>query len=54
MVIREYFDEELQRKIDRQIDTSINSKLVELDVFPTIKRRQNKVVIAKSNTTCFD
>ncbi|MEM1169078.1 MAG: transposase [Cyanobacteria bacterium P01_H01_bin.35] len=48
--IREYFDEELQLKIDRDINAAINLKRVGLDLFPTINRRQNKVVIAKSKT----
>lgn len=49
--IREYFDTALKLKIDRDINTSINLKRVWLDLFPTIKRRKNKVVVAKSNTT---
>ncbi len=48
--IREYFDEGLQLKIDRDINAAINLKRVGLDLFPTINRRQNKVVIAKSKT----
>ncbi|MGK7918989.1 MAG: hypothetical protein AB4080_03130 [Trichodesmium sp.] len=48
--IREYFDEELQLKINRDINAAINVKRVGLDLFPTINRRQNKVVIAQSKT----
>ncbi|WP_293150934.1 zinc ribbon domain-containing protein [Okeania sp. SIO2C9] len=48
--IREYFDEKLQLKIDRDINTAINLKGVVLDLLPTINRRKNKVVIIKSKT----
>ena len=49
--IREYFDEELHLKIDRDIKAAINVKRVRLDKFWTINRRKNKVVIGKSKTT---
>ncbi len=48
--IREYFDSELQLTIDRDINAAINLKRVGLDLFPTINRRKNKVVITKSKT----
>ncbi|WP_363267764.1 hypothetical protein [Okeania sp. SIO2B3] len=52
--LREYFDEELQLKIDRDINAAINLKRVGLDLFPTINRRKNKVVIALvKNCFCF-
>ncbi|HAC64257.1 MAG TPA: hypothetical protein DCF68_12130 [Cyanothece sp. UBA12306] len=48
--IREYWDEQEQVLIDRDINSSINIKRVGLDEFPTIKRRKGKPVIVDSNT----
>ena len=48
--IREYWDEEFQLLIDRDISSGINIKRVGLDLFPTIKRRQGKAVIINSCT----
>ncbi len=48
--IREYWDEEFQLLIDRDISSGINIKRVGLDLFPTIKRRQGKPVITNSCT----
>jgi putative transposase len=48
--IREYWDEEYQLLIDRDISAGLNVKRVGLDLFPTIKRRKGKVVIDSSVT----
>ncbi len=48
--IREYWDEELQLNIDRDISSSINIKRVGLGLFPTIKRRKGNPVVTKSAT----
>ena len=48
--IREYWDEELQLNIDRDISSSINIKRVGLGLFPTIKRRKGNPVVIKSTT----
>ncbi|MGL5079580.1 MAG: zinc ribbon domain-containing protein, partial [Waterburya sp.] len=48
--IRKYWDEELNLLIDRDISAGINIKRVGLDLFPTVKRRQGKIVITKSIT----
>lgn len=48
--IREYWDEEYQLLIDRDISAGLNVKRVGLDLFPTIKRRKGKVVIGSSVT----
>ncbi|MEM9276701.1 MAG: transposase, partial [Cyanobacteria bacterium P01_F01_bin.143] len=48
--IRNYWDEELQLLIDRDISSGINIKRVGLGLFPTIKRRQGKAVITNSYT----
>lgn len=48
--IREYWDEEYQLLIDRDISASINIKRVGLGLFPTIKRRKGKIVVTKSTT----
>ena len=48
--IRDYWDEELQLLIDRDISSGINVKRVGLGLFPTIKRRKGKAVITNSCT----
>ena len=48
--IREYWDDIETMQVDRDINAAINIKRVGLDVFPTIKRSQGKVVIADSIT----
>ncbi len=48
--IREYWDEELNLLIDRDISAGINIKRVGLDVFPTIKRRKGNPVVIASTT----
>jgi len=48
--IREYWDEEYQLLIDRDISAGFNVKRVGLDLFPTIKRRKGKTVIGSSVT----
>lgn len=48
--IREYWDEELNLLIDRDISAGINIKRVGLDVFPTIKRRKGNPVVVTSTT----
>ena len=48
--IREYWDEEFQLLIDRDISSGINIKRVGLDLFPTIKRCKGKAVITNSCT----
>ena len=48
--IREYWDEELNLLIDRDINSSINVKRRGLDLFPRIKRRKGNPVVTKSAT----
>ena len=49
--IREYWDEEYNLLVDRDISSGINIKRVGLDVFPTLKRRRGKTpVVIKSAT----
>ena len=48
--IREYWDEEYQLLIDRDLSSSLNIKRVGLDLFPTLKRRKGKIVIGSSVT----
>jgi putative transposase len=48
--IREYWDEEYQLLIDRDLSAGINIKRVGLDLFPTIKRRQGNPVVVASTT----
>jgi putative transposase len=48
--IREYWDEEYQLLIDRDISAGINIKRVGLDVYPTIKRRKGNPVVVASTT----
>lgn len=48
--IREYWDEELNLLIDRDINSSINIKRRGLDLFPRIKRRKGNPVVTKSAT----
>ncbi len=48
--IREYWDEELNLLIDRDINAGINLKRVGLDLFPTIKRRKGNPVVKTSTT----
>ena len=48
--IREYWDEELNLLIDRDISSGINIKRVGLGLFPTIKRRKGNLVITNSVT----
>ena len=47
---REYWDEEFNFWVDRDINAGINIKRVGLDLFPTIKRRKGKAVITNSVT----
>ncbi len=49
--MREYFDEQLQLIVDRDVNASINIKRVGLDVFPTIKRRRGNPAIVEPTTT---
>ncbi len=50
--IREYWDEELNLLIDRDISSGINVKRVGLDLFPTIKRcKGNRVVVASTTNS---
>ena len=48
--IREYWDEELNLLIDRDINSAINIKKRGLDLFPRIKRRKGNPVVIKSTT----
>lgn len=48
--IREYWDEEYQLLIDRDISAGINIKRVGLDLFPTLKRRKGNPVVVVSTT----
>jgi putative transposase len=48
--MREYFDEELQLVVDRDVNASVNIKRVGLGFFPTIKRRQGNPVVVDSTT----
>lgn len=48
--IREYWDEQLQLWVDRDINAAINLKRVGLDVFPTLKRRKGNPVVVSSTT----
>ncbi|MEQ8997888.1 MAG: transposase [Coleofasciculus sp. B1-GNL1-01] len=48
--IREYWDEQLQIWVDRDINAAINLKRVGLDVFPTLKRRKGNPVVVSSTT----
>jgi len=48
--IREYWDEELNLLIDRDINSGINIKRRGLDLFPRIKRRKGNPVVIKSTT----
>ena len=49
-LIREYYDADYDLIVDRDIVASINVKRVGLGLFPTIKRRKGKTVIAESIT----
>ncbi|MEM7594978.1 MAG: transposase [Cyanobacteria bacterium P01_A01_bin.83] len=52
--IREYWDQEYNLLIDRDISSGINIKRVGLDVFPTLKRRRGKtpaVIKSATNST---
>jgi putative transposase len=52
MSIREYWDEELQLLVDRDINSGVNTKRVGLDLFPTIScRRGNPVVVASTTNS---
>jgi len=48
--IRQYWDEELNLSIDRDINAGINIKRVGLGLFPTIKRRKGNPVVINSTT----
>jgi putative transposase len=48
--IREYWDEEYQLLIDRDISAGMNVKRVGLDLFPTIIRRKGNPVVVASAT----
>ena len=47
---REYWDEEYQLLVDRDISAGINIKRVGLDLFPTVKRRKGNPVVVASTT----
>ena len=49
--IREYWDEQLQLSIDRDINAGINIKRLGLGVFPRIKRRKGKQPVIVASTT---
>jgi putative transposase len=49
--IREYWDDQFQLLIDRDINASINIKRVGLGLFPTIKRRRGNSVVVASTTS---
>ena len=49
--IREYWDEQLQLSIDRDINAGLNIKRLGLDVFPRIKRRKGKQAVIVASTT---
>ena len=49
--IREYWDEEYNLLIDRDISSGINIKRVGLDVFPTLKRRRGKTPAVVQSAT---
>lgn len=48
--VREYWDEELNLLIDRDINAAVNVKRVGLDLLPTIKRRKGNPVVTTSTT----
>lgn len=48
--IREYWDEEYQLLIDRDLSSSVNIKRVGLGLFPTLIRRKGNIVIGSSVT----
>ena len=48
--IREYWDEELNLLVDRDINSSVNIKRLGLDLFPSIKRRKGNPVVVASTT----
>jgi putative transposase len=48
--IREYWDEEYQLLIDRDISAGLNVKRVGLDVFPTVNRCKGNPVVVASTT----
>ena len=50
--IREYWDEEYNLLIDRDISSSVNIKRVGLGLFPTLIRRKGNTVIGKSISEC--
>ncbi len=49
--IREYWDEELNLLIDRDISSSINIKRLGLGLFPSIKCRKGKNPVVVASTT---
>ena len=48
--VREYWDDDYQLLVDRDISAGINTKRVGLGVFPTIKRRKGNPVVVASTT----
>jgi putative transposase len=48
--IREYWDEELNLSIDRDLNASLNIKRVGLGLNPTLKRRSGNLVVVASTT----
>lgn len=48
---REYWDEELKLKVDRDINSGINVKRVGLGLFPTISRRKGKPPVIVQSVT---
>jgi putative transposase len=48
--IREYWDNEFELLIDRDINAAVNIKRVGLGLFPTIKRRRGNCVVVDSTT----
>lgn len=48
--IREYWDEEYQLLVDRDLSSSVNIKRVGLGLFPTLSHRKGKIIISNSVT----
>ncbi len=48
--IREYWDEELNLLVDRDINSGVNIKRLGLGLFPSIKRRKGNPVVVASTT----
>jgi putative transposase len=48
--VREYWDEDLNLLVDRDINAAVNIKRVGLDMFPTLNRRKGSITIVDSIT----